>query len=264
MKMKKLQEFVEELTSYTPQTIKCLYWTVQEVCTMLETSLDKDWVEYKLHQENEDRSSVEVPTPKQEAQLLQKLENAHFFQFQPAIIGAGKPRIFGGEKGLSGEAAIKAFNDPRTDLEIKYDWGWLVNPDLDALRDYLVSITRIVYPSARKIPCRFENNAFFITLKDGTEKSITFGTRRDTRYMLAFFKVFYEHWQRFGVEPLEKSEIRRRMKKEGVAHEISDNFIKNTASNIRKKIDSAKLSDPISLEYDRVSDGFYLDIKIPS
>lgn len=112
--------------------------------------------------------------------------------------------------------------------------------------------------------CRFENNAFFITLKNGTEKPITFETRRDTKYMLALFKILYEHWQRLGNEPLEKGEIRRRMGKEGVTGEISDKFIKNTVSNIRKKIDSAVLSDCIVLKYDRASDGFSLDIKIPS
>ena len=267
MKMndKKLQVLAEELDGYSNQTLKYLLWTLNKLCTVIELSSDKEWIEYKLQPLNEGRDSKNGdPAPEQEARVMKKLQNYGFFEFQSAWLGADKPIVFGGEDGLTGEVAIRMANDPRSKLEMKYEWGWLENPDLDTLQGYLALITKITFPNVRQIPCRFENNAFFITLKNGTEKSITFETRRDTRYMLALFKVLYEHWQRFGNEPLEKGEIRRRMRKEGVTREISDNFIKNIVSNIRKKINSVKLSSPVILGYDRASNGYYLDIKIPS
>ena len=111
--------------------------------------------------------------------------------------------------------------------------------------------------------CRFENNTLFLRLNDGTEKSISFETRRKTKYMLILFEILYKHWQKIGNKPLKKYEIRRRMIDEGIQREINDEFIKDTVSNIRTKIETAKLSDCVSIEYKRSSDGYSLNIRKP-
>lgn len=267
MKMddKKLQALAEELNSFSVDTLKYFYWTVRKLCTVIELSSNKEGVEYKLQPRNEERDTKNgVPTPEQEAKIMQGLQKQGFFEFQSAWLGADKPIIFGGEHGITGEEAIRMATDPRSELEMKYEWGWLENPDLDALQNYLTTISSLASPSAKKVLCRFENKTFFLTLKDGTEKPITFETRRDTNYMLMLFQVIYEHWQRFGREPLERAEVRRRMKKKGVTREISDDFINDTVSNIRQKVNAVGLSDCVVIDYDKIIDGWYLDIQVPS
>lgn len=112
--------------------------------------------------------------------------------------------------------------------------------------------------------CWLDNETFFIRLKDGSLKSMPFGTRRETKFMLLFFKILYQHWQQFGNKPLEREEIRKRLLKGGLP-EASDKFIKDTASNLRKsRINPLGLSELISITYDRSAGGFSLDIKKPS
>ena len=57
-------------------------------------------------------------------------------------MGADKHTIYGGEHGLTGREAILRANDPRSDLEIKYEWGWLIEYDLQLLRGYLNQIEK--------------------------------------------------------------------------------------------------------------------------
>lgn len=142
---KKLQALAEELNSFSSDTLKYFHWTVRKLCTVIELSSDKEGVEYKLQPRNEERDSKNgAPSPKQEAEIMQGLQKQGFFEFQSAWLRADKPIIFGGEHGITGEEAIWMANDSGSKLEMKYEWGWLENPDLDALQHYLASIEQKV------------------------------------------------------------------------------------------------------------------------
>lgn len=142
---KKLQTLADELSSFSTDTLKYFHWTVRKLCTFIELSSDKEGVEYKLQPRNEERDIKNgAPTPEQEAKIMRGLQKQGFFEFQSVWLGADKPIIFGGDNGLSGKAAEKMFNDPRSDLEMKYEWGWLENPDLNVLQHYLASIEQKV------------------------------------------------------------------------------------------------------------------------
>lgn len=112
--------------------------------------------------------------------------------------------------------------------------------------------------------CRFENNTLFITLIDGTEKSLPLTTRRKTKCMLVMFKILYLHWQNFVDSPLEKFEIKWRFKREIPNRDVSDGFIGNTIANIRTKIKSHGLTGIVTISYDREMDGYSLKIEPPS
>ena len=84
MKMndKKLQVLAEELDGYSNQTLKYLLWTLNKLCTVIELSSDKEWIEYKLQPLNEGRDSKNGdPAPEQEARVMKKLQNYGFLNF---------------------------------------------------------------------------------------------------------------------------------------------------------------------------------------
>lgn len=113
--------------------------------------------------------------------------------------------------------------------------------------------------------CRFENDTLFITLLDGTKKSLPLATRRGKTNMLVLFEILYRHWQNFGNRPLEKDEIKRRFKREvSYRSDVSDNFIGNTITNIRNKIKSLKLTGIVTIPYNKQNNGYSLKIEPPS
>lgn len=111
--------------------------------------------------------------------------------------------------------------------------------------------------------CRFENNTLFVTLSDGSEKSIVFDTREETKYMLILFQILYRHWQVNGSDHLPKVEIMVRMRKAGV-QEDRETFLKDTVGNIRgSKINPVGLSKYVVIHYDRKVKGYALIINPP-
>lgn len=107
--------------------------------------------------------------------------------------------------------------------------------------------------------CRFENNTFFITLNNNTEKTIIFETRRKTFYMLRIFSALFEHWKKHGNTPLSKKEILAKILQDDAA----SNFLTNQVGNIRQKIKASGLLDVVSIDYDYKTNGYVLNIKNP-
>lgn len=113
--------------------------------------------------------------------------------------------------------------------------------------------------------CRLENNTFFIKLLDGSEKAITFDTKRKTNYLRILFEILFEHWKHHGTDPLPKSEIAKKLREELPSIDIYSNSIKDIVSSIRKtKIRLQFLSAYIKIIYDSDTDGYILDIRKPS
>jgi hypothetical protein len=108
--------------------------------------------------------------------------------------------------------------------------------------------------------CWFDNNTFFLLLRDGSPKAISFDTERGTGQMLALFQTIIEHWKQNESEPISGSEIVKVMARFG--SKVATIQLKNIISNVRnKKIKPAGLEDKIHIEYDRKADGWRIDIK---
>lgn len=107
--------------------------------------------------------------------------------------------------------------------------------------------------------CWFDNNSFFLTLRDGSVKTISFDTERGSRQVLALFQTIIEHWKKNGDNPITGNEIVKGMARFG--SQVDTVQLKNIASNVRnKKIRSAGLEDKIHVKYDRKSGGWRIDI----
>jgi len=107
--------------------------------------------------------------------------------------------------------------------------------------------------------CWFDNNTFFLRLRDGSAKPIAFDTERGNRNMLVVFQVLIDHWKRNDNLPIGKGEITIRAKSYGVKIEPAQ--LKNIMSNIRKtKLKPAELEDIISIDFDRKTGGWSLTI----
>lgn len=240
MKMddKQLQALAEELNSFSADTLKYFYWTVSKLCTIIELSSDKEGVEYKLQPRNEERDTKNgAPTSEQEAAIMQGLQKKGFFGFQSVWLGADKPIIFGGEHGLTGEAAMRMANDPRSDLEMKYEWGWLENPDLNTLQHYLASIEATLNQTK-------SNQAKVITPRltfypgDGTTEyqTATYKFKGKGRALLSFLNENKN--TTFGVEGIKKNCNPNITKEE--YHFRTDKDIGDTARYIRTHLEVSK------------------------
>lgn len=108
--------------------------------------------------------------------------------------------------------------------------------------------------------CWFDNNAFSLTLQDGSAYPISFDTERGTRQMFVLFQVMVEHWKKNGDKPITGDEIVKAMTRFG--SQIETTQLKNIISNIRnKKIKPAKLEDKIHIGYNKKAKGWTMDIK---
>jgi len=108
--------------------------------------------------------------------------------------------------------------------------------------------------------CWFDNNTFFLSLKDNSVKAISFDTERGSRQVLALFQAIIEHWKNKGSEPISGSKVIALMTKYGSSVDAIQ--LKNIFANVRnKKIKPAGLEDKIHIKYDRNSDGWRIDIK---
>lgn len=108
--------------------------------------------------------------------------------------------------------------------------------------------------------CWFDNNTFFLILRDDSVKAISFDTERGNRQMLTLFQTIIEHWKKNGDKPISSSEVVKAMAKFG--SEVEAPQLKNIFSNVRnKKIKPAGLEDKVHIEHDRKSDGWRIDIK---
>ncbi len=117
--------------------------------------------------------------------------------------------------------------------------------------------------------CKFENDSFFMKLNDGSDGSINFTVKRGNEDMVTLFAVFFDHWKSFGekdngwiVVKMSKDEIKKRFAEKG-KKDISDNWIKDTVSNIRNiKIGPSKLNGYLSFDYyDRKANVYPFRIK---
>lgn len=108
--------------------------------------------------------------------------------------------------------------------------------------------------------CWFDNNTFFLTLRDDSVKAISFDTERSSRQVLALFQTIIEYWKENGDKPITGNEIVKAMARFGST--VNTIQLKNIISNVRnKKIKPAGLEDKIHIEYDRTADGWRIDIK---
>lgn len=117
--------------------------------------------------------------------------------------------------------------------------------------------------------CKFENDSFFVKLNDGSDGSINFTDKRGKKDMVTLFAVFFDYWKSFGekdngwiVVKMSKGEIKKRLAEKG-KKDITDNWIKDTISNIRNiKIGPSKLNGYISFDYyDRKANVYPFRIK---
>jgi hypothetical protein len=107
--------------------------------------------------------------------------------------------------------------------------------------------------------CWFDNNTFFLVLRDGSVKAISFDTERGNRQVLSLFQAIIEHWKNKGNDTITGDEIVKAMGRFGSKVETIQ--LKNIISNVRnKKIKPAGLEDKIHIVYDRKTDGWKIDI----
>lgn len=108
--------------------------------------------------------------------------------------------------------------------------------------------------------CWFDNNTFFLTLRDNSVKAVSFDTERKTRDTLSLFQVIVGHWKKNGDEPITGSEIVKSMARFG--SKVDSVQLKNIISNVRnKKIKPAGLENKIHIDHDRKANGWRIDIK---
>ncbi|MCX6704984.1 MAG: hypothetical protein NT162_01445 [Candidatus Woesebacteria bacterium] len=108
--------------------------------------------------------------------------------------------------------------------------------------------------------CWFDNNSFFLTLRDGSLKTISFDTERNSRQGLALFQTMIENWKKNGSTPIAGDEIVKGMAKFGSKVDVTQ--LHNIISNVHnKKIIPAGLNDKITVGYDRKARGWKLEIK---
>lgn len=105
---------------------------------------------------------------------------------------------------------------------------------------------------------RFDNNTFFLQMRDGSTKPVVFDTERGNRQMLVVFQVLIDHIKRSG-SPISKAEIIDGAKHYGL--KVESPQLHNIISNIKKtKLKPAKLEEIIHIDYDRNTDGWSVQI----
>lgn len=140
--MKLIESPEEGLTSLSRQTLKYLHWVVRKIITTIEVN-PHGLVWYELQPKGENRNSDD-PTPALEANLMFKLERSMFlFDFEPSPPLLEKGFIITDRNSSANflEILINDLkNDP--DPERKYKRGWLVNYNLDSLKEHLEAIEK--------------------------------------------------------------------------------------------------------------------------
>ena len=109
---------------------------------------------------------------------------------------------------------------------------------------------------------RFDNNTFFLQMRDGSYKTISFDTERGKRgigQMYAVFQVLIDHTKRSG-NPISKTEIVESVKKRyGLIIETGQ--LHNIIHSIKaSKLTPAKLEEIINMNYDSKTDGWLVQI----
>lgn len=105
----------------------------------------------------------------------------------------------------------------------------------------------------------FDNNTFFLTLRDGSVKTISFDTERGSSQQLALFKAITDHWKFGGNAPITGTQVVELMAKYGSVVDVSQ--LKNIFSNLRnKKIKPAGLENLISITYKKKLTGWMVKI----
>ena len=181
--------------------------------------------------------SQTVPGFMDERNILQKLKN------EKIIIEIGEKIIIeSGEKGTTGYGVSELHH-------------FRVSKTFQDYYDRYLKIQNIT-----KNYCWFDNNTFFLTLRDDSIKAISFDTERGNRQILALFQTIIEHWKNNGDKTIMGSEIVKGMSKFGSMVETIQ--LKNIISNVRnKKIKPAGLDSKIYIKYDRKAEGWKVDIK---
>lgn len=173
----------------------------------------------------------------EERNIIQKLKN------EKIIIEVGEEIIIeSGEKGTPSYGVTELHH----------------SKVLDKFQDYYDRYLRI--QNVTQNYCWFDNNSFFLTLRDGSLKAISFDTERGNRQVLALFQTIIEHWKKNGDKSISGSEIVKVMKKYG--SEVETDQLKNIISNVRnKKIKPAGLEDKIRIEHKKKLNGWVIEIK---
>lgn len=117
--------------------------------------------------------------------------------------------------------------------------------------------------------CRFENNSLILELPDGSSAPIDFHSKRGNKDMLDVFEATFDYWQESAElkngwleATITKAELKKKLINKG-KKDISDNWLKNTISNIRNtKIKQSKLSNLVAFGYfNRRDNGWLFRIK---
>lgn len=105
----------------------------------------------------------------------------------------------------------------------------------------------------------FDNNTFFLTLRDGSVKTISFDTERGGSQQLAIFRAITDHWKFGGNAPITGKQVVDLMAKYGSVVDVSQ--LKNIFSNLRnKKIKPSGLESLISITYQKKPAGWMVKI----
>lgn len=116
--------------------------------------------------------------------------------------------------------------------------------------------------------CHLKGNTFTMRLSDGSLESISLTDVEGKNNMRDLFEILFEHWNQFGetanswtVNVMTKEEIKNALAKKG-RREITDKWIKDTVSNIRRvKIKPSRLKGSIEIIYNKEVAGYGLKIK---
>ena len=109
--------------------------------------------------------------------------------------------------------------------------------------------------------CWFDNNTFFLTLRDSSKKVISFDAQRGNKQGLVLFQIMIEHWKKNGSKPMTHAEIVKGMAKAGI--EVKATQLNTIIANVRRtKINPAGLGDKIHIKFDKkANNGWSFDIE---
>jgi len=107
--------------------------------------------------------------------------------------------------------------------------------------------------------CYFDDNIFFLTLRDNSVKAISFDTVRGTRKGLALFQAIIGHWKIYGEKPITRVEIINAMARYG--SRVESFQLRSIISNVRKKIIAAGLENCIQINFEEKSNGWKVTIQ---
>ena len=106
---------------------------------------------------------------------------------------------------------------------------------------------------------RFDNNTFFLQMRDGSTKTVDFDTQRGKRQMLVVFQVLIDHVKRSG-NPISKAEMVESARKD-YGLKVEPTQLHNIIHSIRtSKLKPAKLEEIIHIDHDGKTDGWLVQI----